>query len=244
MMRHTTGRGIIILLIAAICLPSIRGLSDPATRPLILIYTPEQPGYGNALASMIAEDDRLDADILVLQSQDLFRSMIYLPYVKVIVVSLFKENPPQEWGEDINWFFGQGGGVVGLGFAGSCRATGNASRLAFPLFANESRAGSYDPRKKSFTITFVKGQPHEISEGLSDFSINAQKICLSWRVAERRYLPQKPDRGSWTVLYRDSAYGAPAWRRGLQQKLLVLRPLHRHRGVQKALYQLRRLGLD
>lgn len=194
---------IAVLLLTTTCL----SLDDP--KPLILIYSPGQPNYGNELARIIRQDPRVDAQTLILESGDLFETMIYFPQVKLIVVSLAEERP-QRFVESINWFFNQGGCILGLGFAGSYGSTLAAANLTFPLFANDYKSGKYDPRNRVVSQTFIKDQPHAISEGLSGFTIAAQRLILSWNITTGAYWPRRPEQGDWTVLYRDSAYGAPA----------------------------------
>ncbi len=184
-------------------------LSLDEVQPLVLVFTPEQTGYGNQLATLIREYGTIDSQILVIDSEDLFETMIHFPYVRVIVVSL-AEDGMRDSMESLNWFFNEGGGVVGLGFAGSSTASGPASQNAFPLFANDYRSGKYDPQKKRFSQTFVKDEVHEISDGLTDFTIAAQRLVVSWNKSTGKHVPKGPEVGDWTVLYRDSVCRAPA----------------------------------
>jgi len=192
--------------IVALVAPS---LSSDVPKPLMLVFCPGQPNYGSELARLIDEDGRVDAKILVLQTEELFEAMIYFPNVKAIIVSLAKEEP-RHFGKSIDWFFHQGGGVVGLGFAGSYGSTGSAANNTFPLMANNCKPGEYDPTRKAFSLTLIKDQPHEMSQGLSDFTASTQRIVLSLNISTSSYWPRKPEVGDWTVLYRDSIYDAPA----------------------------------
>ncbi len=192
--------------IVALLAPSLC-LHDP--KPLVLVFCPGQPNYGSELARLIDEDGRVDARILVLETEELFEAMIHFPNVKAIIASLAKEEH-RDFGKSIDWFFHQGGGVVGLGFAGSYGSTGSAANDTFPLMANDCKAGEYDPKRKAFTLTLIKGEPHEMTQGLSDFTVFAQRIVLSLNITTSSYWPRKPEGGEWRVLYRDSIYGAPA----------------------------------
>lgn len=179
-----------------------------ASGPLILVFTPGQPAFGQELATIIRQDGRLDAEITVLTNEALFEAMLYLPRVKLVIISLAKDSPRPSW-EDMGWFFREGGGMLGLGFAGSTTSTFNASTSAFPLFANDYKSGRYDPPRKRFIQTFLKEQEHEITHGLGDFEAPAQRIVLSYNSSTGEYLPRQPESGEWQVLYRDAAFGAP-----------------------------------
>ena len=123
-----------------------------ASGPLILVFTPGQPAFGQELANIIREDGRLDAEIVVLTNEALFEAMLYLPRLKLVIVSLAEDFPRPSW-DDMSWFFQEGGGMLGLGFAGSTTSTFNASTNAFPLFANDYKSGRYEPQRKRFVQT-------------------------------------------------------------------------------------------
>ncbi len=186
------------------------GLPDGGPKPLILVYCDRQPGYGRELARLLVDDRRIDAEMVLLETEELFEAMIYHPYVKVIVVSLCRDES-RGFGDSINRFFEEGGGIVGLGFVGSWRSSGNASKLAFPLWGNENKAGAYDPKKKLFTHRFIKEEAHQVTEGVGDFtSVAPPLLVLSYNLTAETYWPRRPEHGDWRVLFRDSLYGAPA----------------------------------
>jgi len=178
-------------------------------KPLILIYTPDAPGFGHELASILQEDGRMDAQLMVVESSELFKLALSLSNVKAVVVapslSLRRGIDPA-----LEWFFSQGGGLVGMGFAGAKQTTGNASEKVFPLFGNAMRTGKYDPKTKSFVMSFVKEEDDEISHELSDFAASTQKIVLSYNGTGNSYLPRRPESGEYKVLYREESTGAPA----------------------------------
>jgi len=177
-------------------------------KPLLLIFTPGQPGFGDVLAEMIGNDGRIDGNILVLHSEDLFEVMIRFPHVKLAVVSIAQEILIES-SKSMLWFFDDGGGLVGLGYAGSSGSTGRASESVFPLFGNDYKSGKYDPQRKRFSQTFVRDEDHQISAGIGNFEAPAQRLILSTNLTTGNYLEKKPVGGEITVLYRDSVNSAP-----------------------------------
>ena len=174
----------------------------------MVIFTPGQPDFGGVLADIIREDGRIDGDVIVLDSEGLFEAMIRFPHVKLVVVSLAEEVMMSSW-ESMLWFFDGGGGLVGLGYAGSLGSTSRAAESAFPLFGNDYKSGKYDPQRKRFTQTFLVDEPHIISEGLGDFSPPAQRLILSTNLSTGEYSERRPGEGELSVLYRDAVYSAP-----------------------------------
>ena len=177
--------------------------------PLILIYTPDAPGYGHELETLLREDGRMNAEILVLESSELFKVAMHLPNVKVAVVAP-SLSMDRGIGDTLEWFFSQGGGLVGMGFAGAEQTMGNASEKVFPLFGNAVRTSKYDPKTKSFMMSLVKEEDDEISSGISDFKISTQKLVLSFNGTGNAYLPRRPETGEYKVLFREESMGAPA----------------------------------
>ena len=61
-------------------------------RPEIIIYTgATSPNYGIKLREIIEKDGRIDADIHVIESSDIFRLMLYFPNVKLAIISASSE---------------------------------------------------------------------------------------------------------------------------------------------------------
>jgi hypothetical protein len=175
--------------------------------PLIIVYTPQAPGYGAELRRIVEEG--FDADVVTLTDPEIFRMAIHFPNVKAVVVSLLKDLD-EGIGPSLEWFFSQGGGLVGLGFAGARLATENASETVFPLFGSAYRPGKYDAATRSFRMTHVKEDDDEISRGVPTFSISTQKLVLSYDSSANQYLPTAPEEGEYKILYREETSGAPS----------------------------------
>jgi len=175
---------------------------------LILIFSPETPEYGQRLAQLVEEDGRFDAEVQVVESAEVLRVKMYFPNVKLVIVALSK-TLNLGIGPTLEWFFNQGGGLVGLGFSSHKVATLNASAKVFPAFGNSYVAGFYDAPNRRFMVTHLKSEEDEISAGLGDFNISGHKVILSFNGSANKYLPQYPEEGSYKILYREANTGAP-----------------------------------
>ncbi len=190
-----------IVLIAGTCLAM-------ATKPMILVFSPDSPGYATELGRIVREDDRIDADVKVLDSSEIFELMLFYPNVKLAVVAL-GSSVNQKVGLALERFFSQGGGLVGLGFAGCAETTGKCSETVFPIFGTSYINGKFDPRSRCFLITHEKVEEDEISGGVDTFTAEDSKLILSTDVTKKHYLPRQPEKGTYKVLFRDAETGAP-----------------------------------
>jgi len=146
---------------------------------------------------------------MLIESLDNFRIMLYLPYVKIAIISLSVERD-QNLESALEWFFSEGGGLVALGLTASKGSIGTASETVFPIFATTYRTGTYDASVGKFTMTHIKEDEDEISRGLSDFTIPDHKILLSFNTSTQAYLPRSPEAGDYKVLFRERGTGAPS----------------------------------
>jgi len=197
---------VFLLLLVPLTLSGVHG--ESGTQPLILIYCQDEHEYGAELSKILQADTRMDAETLVLSDPQLFRTMIYFPYVKVIV-AVFNHDRNDGVNLDLETFFDEGGGLVGMGFAGWRSTTGNASMRVFPLNASHYVTGKYDRDRKVFTQQLYVDRTHEISEGVGNFTANAQKVIMRFNRTSGMRLPPVP-KGKLTVLYRESTSHAPA----------------------------------
>lgn len=198
----------VIILLSLLYLTPCPALQED--RPSIIIYTgSENPGYASVLREIIEEDGRIDGDIQILDSPDIFRLMLYFPGVKVAIISSSAESD-DGLGEAIQWFFSRGGGLVSLGLASSDLSIGTASETVFPIFGTTFRTGTMDPEIRKFRLTHVKETEDEISLGLGDFTVIDHKILLSFNKTTNSYVPRVPESGSYRVLYREKETGAPS----------------------------------
>jgi len=180
------------------------------SKPLLVIYCPSAPNYGQELARLIQEDGRLEAEIQTVGSLDIFKTMLYFPTVKAAIVTLPIDNKQSGLDSALEWFFSQGGGLVGIGFAGSETATGNVSQTVFPIFGTGYRPGTLDPKTRRFTMSHAKEEDDEISNGVQDFTMPDHKIVLSFNAANNSYAPKSPAVGEYKVLFREKSSGAPS----------------------------------
>jgi len=199
----------VVLLASTLLVPaSLCGVGNE-TSPVILIYSPKAPGYGHALKKVIQEDGRFGgARIRICESLDEFGVTVFFPDVKVVVVSLATD-VGQRLNETLEWFFRNGGGLVGMGFAGSWFASFNASEDVFPLFGTSYRTAKYDPKTKMFVMRLVKEDDDEISQGISSFSVPQHKVILHFKASTNRFELRYPDSGKYKVLFSEENTGAP-----------------------------------
>jgi len=198
-----------VMAVAACLMLSLQAtLASTAGGPMVIVYTPTAPDYGEYLGSLIEGDGRFDAEILVLTDSRDFNLMMHHPRVKAAVVGLNSDGN-QNIGITLEWFFRKGGGMVGLGFAGSGLATGMASEVVFPIFANAYQNGEFDRDSRAFKLTHLKREEDVISEGLGDFTVSDAKLVLSVDPSSKEFVAREPTSGDYRVLYVDSLVGAP-----------------------------------
>jgi hypothetical protein len=181
------------------------GESDQVN-PMILIYCQDVQTYGEELASIIDADDRMDAEVLVVSDAELFKSMIYFPYVRV-VVALFNQDRDDGLSDHLETFFAEGGGIVGLGFAGWVTTTRNASRDVFSLAANVYATGRYNRTLGTFMHHFHLDEVHEINQEVGDFTAFTQRVIMN--VDQAGDLVPPWPAGKVRVLYREESKNAP-----------------------------------
>lgn len=177
--------------------------------PVIVIYCPRAPLYAQELGRLIQDDGRIQADIRVVDSPDMFSLMLDYPTVRLAVAAL-SVNTNQNVGSSLDRFFFRGGALVGLGFAGSSLVTGPAAQTAFPIFGNQYISGVFDAPSRSFSMSYVKVEDDEISSGVGNLTVRDQKLILSMDSASKSYLPRTPSEGEYKVLFRELTSGAPS----------------------------------
>lgn len=181
--------------------------SEAVPRPLILIYSQNGQGYGEELGRIIESDGRMDAQILVVSQADLFRSMLYFPYVKVAVV-VFNHDRNEGLSDDLENYYAEGGGIIGLGFAGWWTTTRNASRNVFSLTANLYVTGRYDRDLGTFTHCLQMDLEHEINSDIGNFTAHTQRVIMRRNTSTGEILEPGPTE-KISVLYRETSQNAP-----------------------------------
>jgi len=187
---------------------------------VILIYHGPTARYGRALANLIGNDTRLPENVRIITvgDQDLMNTLVYCPQVKCVVIALTTwEKTATRMIPSLQWYFDQGGGIVGLGNVGKRDVTKNLSTTVFPVNGTDYGRGKVEriilpdgTRKIVTTITYKKDEAHEVSKGLpNNFTVKDTRFVMSTNRTTKRFLPFKPETGEYKVLYRDGENGAP-----------------------------------
>ena len=203
-------KALIFLLIFSLAIPVGSCEDGSSTQPAILIYSPKALGYGEALKRVIEEDGRFDeARVRICDNLDDFRVAVFFPDLKAVIVTLTSD-VGQNLNATLEWFFGKGGGLVGMGFASSEVASRNASEDVFPVFGNAYRSPAYDPSERKFIMSLIKGEEDEISQGVSSFTVPQHKLILHIDPSTKEFLQKYPESGDYRVLFTEETTGAPA----------------------------------
>lgn len=199
------------LLVLALILRALPVFAEAgsSTVPVMLIYCPAAPRYGQALRTIVEEDGRFSgAKILVCGELDELRATAFFPDVKAIVLSLTRD-VGQDLNSTLEWFFNNGGGIVGMGFASMWSASRNASQDVLPVFGNSYGAGTYDASTRRSLVSFVKAEEDEISQGMSSFTIPHHRFILHRNTSTSSFEEKRPESGEYKVLFTEQGTGAP-----------------------------------
>jgi hypothetical protein len=201
---------LVLLLILALITPICSCQAGASTTPVILIYSPNAPGYGEALKRLIEEDERFEeAKVRMCNNLEDLKVGIFFPDVKAAVITLASD-VGQELNATLQWFFGNGGGLIGMGFASTELVSRNASRDVFPSFGNAYRSATYDPATRKFIMSLIKEEEDEISQGVPSFTIPQHKIMVHIDPSTREFRQRYPESGEYKLLFTEENSGAPA----------------------------------
>ena len=204
-------------------------IAQDEAKPVILVYHGPKVGdqdlrlYGQALADVINSDPRLKdkADIVLVGDQDLMNTLLYFPQVKCVVMALTTwELTADRIVPSTLWYFNQGGGIVGLGNAGNGAVTKELNATVFPIFGNQfymvKPTFRVDPvtgrRIIERKTTYIKAATNDITEGVADqFTLSDKRfvVHMNTTVSPPKFVPMQPEKGKYTVLYKDNELGAP-----------------------------------
>ncbi len=218
---------VIGIMAALLACPIISAQEEP--KPVILLYHGPKVGnqdlrtYGEALASLINTDPRMKdkADIKLVGDPDLMKTLLHFPQVKCAIIALTTwESKDMTIIPSALWYFNQGGGLVGLGNVAYDPTEASATGTPFPVYGNDHERGkiviSQEPatgkRIIETMITYSGDQDHEIARGVEEeFDLKDMRfvIHLNLSATQPHYVPRQPEKGEYTVVYRDSEIGAP-----------------------------------
>lgn len=234
------GLVIIGMIVWSVVYPVVLGQED--VKPVILLYHGPKKGdqelsvYGEALAELIEQDSRLqgEAEIVLVGDQDLMNTLLYFPQVKCVILALTTwELEAQRLVPSLEWYFNQGGSIVGLGNAGKGDVTFRLNGSIFPLFGTQyytvnptfvcvnketgeeriveiPRCNDNEVRQLVRQTTYVQSTDHEITQGVADeFTLKDSRFVAHLNTSTKEFTHMVPEEGDYTMVYQDNDLGAP-----------------------------------
>lgn len=134
--------------------------------PIIAVYSPGLPEFGEMLASLIEADERIDAEVMILHTQDEVAQATALPTTACIVI--YSDNMRQfdRLGASLSTFFDSGGGLVGMTEICYVPSAGDLAKTVFPAYANASKK-KLSPRERRVR-SYVRQEEAALGEGLPE----------------------------------------------------------------------------
>jgi len=196
---------IFFLSTGAICSEGLQPLTPVSNlTPIIAVYSPGLPEFGKMLASLIEADERIDAEVMILHTQDQVAQATALPTIACIVI--YSDNMRQfdRLGAPLSTFFEAGGGLVGMTEICYVPSADGLAETVFPTYANASKKKS-SPREKRVR-TYVRDEEAALEEGLPEhFDLVSMGTYYS-SDANGDYLKMP---GEYSVAYRDEETSSP-----------------------------------
>ncbi len=128
----------VILLIMLSAMPSA-AQTHPLT-PVIVIYSPFTPDWGFALAELVENDVRFDAEVLMVEDKLTFQTIVNFPRVQAVILCPLVR--PQAALDDISdmtvAYYKDGGAVLGIGTACNSQYAPRIGPEVFSIGGNRS----------------------------------------------------------------------------------------------------------
>lgn len=200
---------LVVAVSAVLGLPGLEPLvrvSSPSLNltPIIGVYSPGLPGFGEMLVSLIREDERIDAEVMILRTQEDVVQVTALPTTACIVIYSDNMRQIDRLQGALTTFFDSGGGLVGITEICYVPSAKGLAETVFPTFANASKKKT-SPREKRVR-TYVREEEAGLEEGLPErFGLVSMGTYYSGD-EEGNYL-RVP--GDYSVAYRDEETGSP-----------------------------------
>jgi len=177
-----------------------------------LVYV-EPLEFATVLAEVIEEGTQFDVAL----APDIreFSIMLLMPQVRLVVFGPTLEflNIPELYREGalgaIQWFFENGGGLVGIASAGNVAVTAELSEEVFPIFGNYLALGKFDFDTLMTVVDYRVKDPHPISEGIDSMILFEQEyvVHIDSQTMKRKQIV--PDSGCYTVVYEEPSEEMP-----------------------------------
>lgn len=180
-----------------------QGRAQGNLTPIILIYTGVNDDYAEMLASLIKEDDGVEADVFVTADSEMISLGASLPNTMCIVVHADNAAEMAGLEESLLVFFEDGGGLIGMKDACYLPSAGELAAQVFPTFANFSVR---ETSPNGWARTYLRDESTEINSDLPEsFELMSMGTYFS-ADGNGGYL-QVP--GDYAVLFRDQETSSP-----------------------------------
>jgi len=181
--------------------------SEAGPEPVILVYAVDLPNLTSFVAGLLRGDERSVERVLLVNTTDSLSTSLLFPNVRVAI--MFGQTPSAVLGLEsvVLSYFREGGGAVGFHeFANA--ENGALGTEVFPLFGNVSRLGTFS--KGYLVQRLVREDLLSINEDLPPTLVfKDPEIVLNLDRKVGRCSNITTSKGSYYVLYRETAYGAP-----------------------------------
>lgn len=190
-------------------------------KPVILVYTGNDPGFAEMLGDVIEADDAIASEVQVVETPDILSVAAALPQTECIIVYASNQAEMEGLEDPLIAFFEQGGGLIGMRDICYEPYAADLAVEVFPTHANDS-VQQLSPRETR-ARTYVLEEDSEITSGLPEqFPLLSMGTYFS-ADSEGNYLEIRDV--EYEVAYVDQETGSP----------LVLAYVNEHGGRSVAL---------
>jgi len=196
------------VIIKPICVVSVLVLAlsgfcyRSAAMPVVVVYGGGEDELASMLVELIESEERIDAEVLVVNSPEAVRLSAAMPDLACILIYADHRDDLVELPEPLTAFFEGGGGLVGLREVCSLPAAEELSMEVFPVHGNHTLRLSGSTRAFLYRV----GEGMEITEGLPE-SFEVLSLGTYVSVDSDGDPIQIP--GNHRTVYRDAETGSP-----------------------------------
>lgn len=196
----------ISLLVYSLGWSTMESLAEAPSPSTVLVYV-EPIEFGSALAEVIEEET--DFEVVVASDYRDLGVMLLMPQVRVLVFgpTLSILNEPDLYRKglygQIEWFYANGGGLIGLASAGFVSVTDDLAKNIFPLFGSYLALAQFDFDTLGYSLTYEALPPNPISSGVGDMCLMEQEYLVHINSSTLSRELVVPEDGSYTIIYQE-----------------------------------------